>query len=211
MKNLNEWLDYCDYIKTTTNLDVLRTILFSSLTIGIPKYVFELKNDVLTFKKVNQEDLDAYINKIEYSEIKQYRNKSLASTSSIKVTSPKFGNKSKSSFQKKSVDLSLLQQMQSRASATVSTMSRNQNKDEDELLDMSNFYEPFVDNLLDLTDLVDFSDSEYGDSQNLLFINRTLLFDDLMKHLDDKYFQENYSFLLFQIINSIVTKVNFKL
>jgi hypothetical protein len=203
MKNLNEWLDYCDYIKTTINLDVLRTILFSSLTIGIPKYVFELKNDVLTFKKVNQEDLDAYINKIEYSEVKQYRNKSLTSTTSIKGLSPKL-NRS----HKKSLDISLLQQMQSRASATVSTMSRNQTKD-DEMLDMSIFYEPFVDNLLDLTDLVDFSDSEYADSQNLLFINRTLLFDDLMKHLDDKFFQENYSFLLFQIINSIVIKVNF--
>ena len=46
-------------------METLRPILFSSFTIGIPQYIIESKNDILTFKMINQKDLEEYLNKAQ--------------------------------------------------------------------------------------------------------------------------------------------------
>jgi len=68
-------------------------------------------------------------------------------------------------------------------------------------------YEPLIDVLLDLSDIVDLTECQYGDSMNLILINRALVLFDLMKNLDDKYFMENYAFKLGKLIDNIVMQV----
>jgi len=71
-------------------------------------------------------------------------------------------------------------------------------------------YEPLVDELLDLSDIVDLTDSPFGDSLNLTLINRALVLFDLMKNLDDKFFMDNYAFKLGKLIDNIVMQVFWK-
>ena len=68
-------------------------------------------------------------------------------------------------------------------------------------------YEPLIDVLLDLSDIVDLTESQYGDSMNLILVNRALVLFDLMKNLDDKYFMENYAFKLGKLIDNIIMQV----
>jgi hypothetical protein len=201
MKNPSKWFDFCQYLKLTTNMETLRPILFSSFTIGIPQYIIEPKNDILKFKMINQKDLEEYLNKAQMMSNSQ--NHSFVESISGKELIAPISSEKLFSYRQKSIE----NQLKVQSCITMST-SHADAKDED--LDFSEFYEPFVDNLLDLIDLVDMSKTTFGDTSNLLIINRALLLEDLMKHLDDKYFQENYSFLLFQIVNSIVSKVNNK-
>ena len=195
MKNPNIWFDFCDYLKLTTNLETLRPILFSSFTIGIPQYVIEIKNEILVFKMINQKDLEEYMNKAQMT---NFQENSFVESIVGKDTTAPINSEKLLSFRQKSEN-----QLKVQSSITLS--SHADVKEDD--LDYSEFYEPFVDSLLDLIDLVDLSKHPFGDTSNLLVINRCLILDDLMKHLDDKYFQENFSFLLFQIVNNIISKV----
>ena len=198
MKNPSIWFDFCEYIKLTTNLETLRPILFSSFTIGLPQYIIEVKNDTLVFKMINQKALDEYMNKMPS---KDSQNNSLDESVIAKDLEP-ISQEKLLSFRQKSYE----NQLKAQSSVTISGASQAEAKEED--LDMSEFYEPFIDSFLDLTELIDMSKHPYGDTSNILVINRALLLEDLMKHLDDKYFQENYSFLLFQIVNNIIVKVD---
>lgn len=194
INNLNEWFDLCEYLKITTNLEVLRSIFLSSLTIGIPQYAIEIKENTLSLIRIKQEDLETYMNKIEYSEIKKARSRTRITESSVLK-----------SFRSSKQDLGVDKKNQggilsSRSGSVLSQL----NKDS---VYMTEFYEPLVDTLLDLVELVDLSLTRNGDSTNILLINRTIILVDLMKHLNDKNFQENYSFSLCQIVHSIVTQV----
>ena len=54
----------------------------------------------------------------------------------------------------------------------------------------------------------DLSKSKYGDSYNILLINRALVLIDLMKNIDDKIFLEKYSYLLCHIVNNVIVQVS---
>lgn len=192
----NEWFDFCEYIKTTTNFDILRSILLSSLTIGIPQFVIEYKDEYLILKRINQDDLDSYLTKIEYSEIKKFKN-STASTVSVK-------GKNSSSIPNSPKKILRLQVDSTNDKQLPSIISSQSNS---KTADLTELYEPYIDSLLDLTDLIDLSRSQTGDSTNLLLISRALILIDLMKNLDDKYFHENISYSLCQLINNIVVQV----
>ncbi len=59
----------------TTNSDILRSVLLSSFTIGLPDFVFELKDNTLNLRKCNEQELGEYFNnKIEYAEVKAFLN-----------------------------------------------------------------------------------------------------------------------------------------
>lgn len=196
-RHVNEWFTLCDYLKMTSNFEVLRPILLSSFTIGIPYYAFEIKETSLSLRRFKQEDLNGLIKKVDFPEFKRFHinqsSKSRATDSS--------GVKS---FRSK-LDLPLSDRKQLLSSISGSALSQV-NK---ESIDLSDLYEPLVDNLLDLTDLVDISKLPFGDSTNMLLLNRALILVDLMKYLDDKYFQENFSFSILQIVYNIVIQVSF--
>ncbi len=163
---LNEWFDLCNYLKLTTNLDVLRSILLSSLTIGVPQYAIEIRETSLTLKKITQHEIDININKSEYLE------------PSINKTPNE-------------VDI------QPSRISMLSKLSKS-------LLDVNEIYQPRIDSLLDLSDIIDLSKEKYGDSINLMLVHRTLILIDLVKHLDDKFFQDNYSFHLCKLVDNII-------
>ena len=53
MNYLNEWFDFCEYLKLTINFETLRPILLSSFTIGIPQYVIEQRDEIIYFRNVS--------------------------------------------------------------------------------------------------------------------------------------------------------------
>ena len=158
MRNPSMWFDFCEYLKLTTNLETLRPILFSSFTIGVPQYIIETKNDILTFKMINQKDLDEYLNKAQM--ISNSQNNSFVESISGKELVAPINSEKLLSYRQKSFE----NQLKVQSSITIST-SHAEAKDED--LDFSEFYEPFVDHLLDLIDLVDLSKTSFG---NLIFL-----------------------------------------
>jgi hypothetical protein len=46
------------------------------------------------------------------------------------------------------------------------------------LLDVNEIYQPRIDSLLDLSDIIDLSKEKYGDSINLMLVHRTLILID---------------------------------
>ena len=78
------------------------------------------------------------------------------------------------------------------------------------LLDVNEIYQTRIDDLLDLSDIIDLSKEKYGDSTNLVLINRALILIDLVKYLDDKFFQDNFSYMLCKSIDNIITQVIFR-
>ena len=167
---LNEWLDFCNSLKMTSNLNVLRSILLSSLTIGLPHYIIEIRDITLSMKKVTHHDLEININKSEYLD--------------------NLGNKSSNE------PFNLYTSEDSMISKVTKT-----------LLDVNEIYQNRIDDLLDLSDMVDLSKEKYGDSTNLILINRALILTDLVKYLDDKFFQDNFSYALCKSIDNIITQV----
>ncbi len=75
------------------------------------------------------------------------------------------------------------------------------------LLDVNEIYQAQIDDLLDLSDIIDLSKEKYGDRANLILINRALILIDLVKYLDDKYFLDNFSYALCKSIDNIITQV----
>jgi hypothetical protein len=71
-------------------------------------------------------------------------------------------------------------------------------------------YENHIDKLLDLSDIIDLTENEFGDTINLILISRALILIDLMKYLEDKYFMECLAFKLGKLIDNIVTQVILK-
>lgn len=171
MSYLNEWFDFCNYLKLTTNLTVLRSILLSSLTIGVPQYSIEIRETTLTMKRISQHELEININKSEY------------------LNSSDNNNKEGEHYNHHPSQNSM-----------ISKLSKN-------LLDVNEKYQPLIDDLLDLSDIIDLSQDKFGDSINLILINRAIILVDLVKHLDDKFFQDNYSYILCKLIDSIITEV----
>lgn len=154
----------------TSNLNVLRSILLSSLTIGVPHYIIEIRDSILNMKKVTHHDLEININKSEYLD--------------------NLGNKSSNEqFNHYTHEESML------------------SKNSKTLLDVNEIYQAQIDDLLDLSDIIDLSKEKYGDRANLILINRALILIDLVKYLDDKYFLDNFSYALCKSIDNIITQV----
>lgn len=70
-----------------------------------------------------------------------------------------------------------------------------------ESIELSNSADYLIDNLIDSTS------SEYTDSATLLLVNRSLILNDLMKFLDDKFYFQNYAFSILNCVHGIVTQV----
>lgn len=191
MTNLYEWFDFCNYLQRTTNLNVVRIILLSSFTIGMPQYEIIIRDDNLFFKLITSD---------------QQTDSSTTESQTINVQhdlSMMDDNKSTSSkkFQDK-----LVTNLNSQSSS--SFQNRSNTKSSMTSIGADNeAYEPFIDALLDLSDIVDLTETQYGDTVNLILINRALILVDLMKHLDDKYFMESLAFKLGKLIDNIVTQV----
>jgi hypothetical protein len=51
MQNLNEWTNFCEYIRKSTNLKTFRSMLIARFTDGLPNYKIELLNNSLRIVK----------------------------------------------------------------------------------------------------------------------------------------------------------------
>ena len=180
MSYMNEWFDICKYIKLSSNMSVLRVILLSSFTIGLPQYEVIIKEDTLLFKQNTSTD-----------------DKSERSESQLITTTNKVDSILESTHFHRIFNNLTTQSAGSLMSKSTATSLEVANE----------FYEPHVDKLLDLLDIVDLTQTEHGDSINLILINRALVLVDLMKNLEDLYFQENFAFKLCKHIDNIVTQV----
>ena len=180
MSYMNEWFDICKYIKLSSNMSVLRVILLSSFTIGLPQYEVIIKEDTLLFKQNTSTD-----------------DKSERSESQLITTTNKVDSILESTHFHRIFNNLTTQSAGSLMSKSTATSLEVANE----------FYEPHVDKLLDLLDIVDLTRTEHGDSINLILINRALVLVDLMKNLEDLYFQENFAFKLCKHIDNIVTQV----
>lgn len=192
-KHLFEWFNFCNYLKLTTNLNVVRVILLSSFTIGMPNYEIIVKDENLYFKIINGNNTENESTTVESQTMppNEFLNETMKSSNS------------KRQFQEK-----LITNLQSQSS---SSFENNIEKSANSITSIgviNELYEPYIDELLDLSDIVDLSESEYGDTVNLTLINRALILLDLMRNLEDKYFQENFAFKLGKLIDNIVTQVS---
>jgi hypothetical protein len=201
MNYLNEWFDFCDYFKLTINFETLRPILLSSFTIGIPQYVIEKKDEIIYFRNValkkQQQDKTIQINNEESKKLR-FSKAELINMNKQEETLRLFKSPLKSSK-------ILTKSFNSQSNHSISSfLSENRNN-----FDMTESYEPLIDILIDLNGMSDLSKSNYGDSYNILLINRALVLIDLMKNIDDKLFLEKYSYLLCHIVNNIIVQVSF--
>lgn len=87
------------------------------------------------------------------------------------------------------------------------SVSSFQNKSNTSIGAAAEQYESYIDTLLDLSDIIDLTENEFGDTVNLILTNRALILIDLMKNLEDKYFMECLAFKLGKLIDNIVTQV----
>ena len=70
MSYLNEWYELVSYLKQTMSPRVLRSILVSSFTLGIPQFALEIKQTNLNLRRVRDNEIEPYLNKVDYSDIK---------------------------------------------------------------------------------------------------------------------------------------------
>ena len=224
MSNLNRWFDFIEYIRLTTNLNDLRLILLSSLTIGISDYSIDIQDNTLsitsslskgriksgaTAKKDNNKDI----------------NFSLNDNVTIRtVTSPGLSNKfrlsNKSEITNYNTEINTNNMNDNNSiinksnfkSFTGSQYADSKNQSSTALVvglaNINQVYEPLLDNLLDLNDSSELKKTKKKESLNMMFINRTILLIDLARSLEDKYFIENYLFSLCNIVNDIIIEVS---
>jgi hypothetical protein len=140
---LNEWFDFCEILKITTSFDTLRSILFSSFTIGIPMYVIEQKEDFVFFRNVNTKrqqfgTTNNTNNESPIDETKKTRfSKSELVNNNLSENLRLFKSPLKSSRL-------LTKSFNSQSNHSISSFaSENRNN-----IDMTETYEPFIDNLL---------------------------------------------------------------
>lgn len=198
MNYLNEWFDFCDYLKLTINFETLRPILLSSFTIGIPQYVIEQRDEIIYFRNLKKKQL------VKTMPINNEENKKLRFSKAelVNLTKQEENLRLFKSPLKSSKILTKSFNSQSNHSIS-SLLSDNRNN-----FDITESYEPLIDILIDLNAMSDLSKSKYGDSYNILLINRALVLIDLMKNIDDKIFLEKYSYLLCHIVNNVIVQVS---
>ena len=201
MEYPHEWCNFINYMKLTTNPEMLRQIIISSITIGIPRYGFVLEADNLFLNVVqaNKQSPGAAAAAIES------RKSSLVDPSrKFRFNLGNITNLSKYFNEK-------MQQNRASPTRTASSNTSYTNQvhqaNNGVSIDLSEAYEPFIDNLLDLDDKYDLSKYEFGDSTNMAIINRSLVLVSLIESLQDKYFIENFLVKFIMLTCEIVEKV----
>lgn len=207
MTFLKEWNDLLELFRLTTNFDVLRSIMLSSLIIGIPHYQIDFNESELTLdikirQNRNSEEEDEDCRREEPTN-NQILDSAATERKSYRMSNNEEENNNNNNeedeIRGKNEDF---QTMSAAAFFLVDQLSDN--------IDPSDFiqlYEPLIDKLLDLTDSIDLSKTKYGDTVNLMLVNRCLLLVDLVRNLGDRRFLENYSFLLCTKIHDIINEV----
>ena len=235
--NLNSWFNFIEYTKMSTNVADLRLILLNSLTIGIPDYSLDMNQESsLSIKRIQpfrpSKPLVStnHSNSSDNQKLEISNNLENENLSIMTVTSPNLSQKNIVKSATMSDSTAQLEIAIKNESANSDTMKPNEEaqakskfpkkvsrqKSIVELLigltmsSINEVYEPLLDNLLDLDDTSDRGQKEYGDSSNMLLINRSILLVDLVKCLDDRFFQENMSLALCNTINQIIIEVTFK-
>ena len=206
MSYLSEWYDLVAYLKQTTNARILRSILISSFTIGLPQFTLEIKQENLVLRRAGDEEIEPYLNKVDYAEIRENQSKFVSASMVQNVFAE---NKANSANSLKS------QRMKNEPGKSRSPISHSQNsyvisilsKSTKPTFDYCEVYEEMVDSLLDLSDVYDMALNNDTDSANLLFASRAIILIDLMKNLEDKYFLENFAYPLCLIVDSAITQV----
>lgn len=166
----------------TMNIAELRPILLSSLTIGLPKYAFELRDKQITIKRLP----DSHLKSLSGGDTKDAEMALSLSEQAKSVKEEAHHNQQIYKKQKKTV----VEQL-------IGINSQNINE----------VYEPLLDTLVDLSDdFIDVTNSKYSDSVSMILINRVSLFLDLMRNLEDKYFQESLSLPLCDLTNNIIVE-----
>jgi hypothetical protein len=197
MNYLNEWFDFCDYLRLTINFETLRPILLSSFTIGIPQYVIEQRDEIIYFRNLKKKQHVKTLPINEESKKLRFSKAELVNLTKQEENLRLFKSPLKSSK-------ILTKSFNSQSNHSISSMlSDNKNN-----FDITESYEPLIDILIDLNAMSDLSKSKYGDSYNILLINRALVLIDLMKNIDDKIFLEKYSYLLCHIVNNVIVQVS---
>jgi hypothetical protein len=169
----------------------VRIILLSSFTIGLPQYEIVIRGESLFIKLISSEQ----------------RSETGTAESQMFVQENLLVDDNKSTSSKKNFSEKLLTNLNSQSSSSFQNKSLNTKSSVTSIEVNNEAYEPLIDVLLDLSDIVDLTECQYGDSMNLILINRALVLFDLMKNLDDKYFMENYAFKLGKLIDNIVMQV----
>ena len=219
LRNLNQWYYLVNYLKIT-NFGMLRPILLASLTIGIPDYNFILSGK------------DLYLNKLEPSSLVDNKKKSTTTTTTHLVvvdTSQQTTTRSNNSSSKQLNTSNLMasgilnddrrnQPRQSSVARPQSNLTMNTlnsakndstaaNNNRTIHIDLTEIYEPYIDNLLDLDAKHDSSKYEFGDSRNTLMLSRSLILIDLIKSLEDKHFIELHEINILKLICDFIEKV----
>lgn len=200
MNYLNEWFDFCEYLKLTINFETLRPILLSSFTIGIPQYVIEQRDEIIYFRNVSLKKQQ----QVKTMPINNEENKKLRFSKAELVSMTKQEENLRLFKSPLKSSKILTKSFNSQSNHSISSfLSENRNN-----FDITESYEPLIDILIDLNGMSDLSKSKYGDSYNILLINRALVLIDLMKNIDDKIFLEKYSYLLCHIVNNVIVQVS---
>lgn len=178
---MREWLDFIKLIRLTTNPTLLRSILLSSFTIGIPSYKVEFNvNDngqmLIDMIRLETKNNDALEQPLDSSDNYE-RDDDLATVKEAREDVP--------------------------------ILFDNKNVEFQDAASFSEVYESLVDGLLDLNETsIDLSTLlPYNDSMNLMLVSRCIELIDLVSYLNDDLAFEKCMFQLSTRIYEIVNRV----
>jgi hypothetical protein len=217
MKNLNAWFNFIEYIQMSTNVTDLRQILLRSMTIGIAKYAFDMQDSVVSVKRtpsppksaVNGRSNASHRTNDQTLHAENNNNNNNDRLSIQTVTTPNSSRKNnKSTMKGSSGGVSMA------TTPYESLMPRRQRSIVEQLVgltshsqSMNEVYESLLDNLLELNEATN-RHNRFNDSLTMLMVSRGGLLVDLMANLHDKFFQENMSLNLCNLINNVIIEVN---
>jgi hypothetical protein len=209
MKNLNAWFSFIEYIKMSTNVTDLRQILLRSMTIGIAKYAFDMQDSVVSIKRTPsppKSALHGRPNTNQKSNQRQQQHENSNEKLSIQtVTTPNSSRKhNKSHMNESSVSMA--------TTPYENLMPKRQRTIVEQLVGLTSqsineVYESLLDDLLELNEATN-RRNRYNDGLTMLMISRGVLLVDLIANLDDKFFQENMSLNLCNLINNVIIEVS---
>jgi hypothetical protein len=207
-KNLNAWFAFIECIKMSTNVSELRQILLRSMTVGIAKYAFDMQDSVVSVKRTPSPPKTA----VGAARLRRDMQENTNERMSIQtVTTPNSSRKLNNNYN------SYTSHSKSQGSASVVTASydgmepRRQRTFVDQLVGISSqgindVYESLLDNLLELNEATN-RKNRFSDNLTILMVSRGCLLVDLIANLDDKFFQENLSLNLCNLINNVIIEV----
>lgn len=185
MKSAKEWYDLMKLLRLTTNSALLRSILLSSLTVGMPEYKVEFDMNCETQKQICVDVSRVKVTKVAGEE-RSPGDDDLA------------GNKQRSESIGRELE----------TGATSLMLLGGNGLDEQDPSSFSAFYETTIDFFLDLNETpVDLATMPYNDSVNLMLATRSIVLIDLIQHLGDDELFANCAFKLSLKILDIINQV----